>query len=83
MTDVNLKAMLAIKEEFNVNIGYSDHTLGIEVPIAAAALGAGIIEKHFTLSHELPGFDQKGSAEPWELKDFITYVRQHERGINF
>ena len=57
MKDVNLKAMLAIKNNLDVEIGYSDHTLGIEVPIAAVALGAKIIEKHFTLDRNLPGPD--------------------------
>ena len=67
MEDVNLKAMLHIQQEVGVAIGYSDHTLGIEVPIAAVALGATVIEKHFTLDKTLPGPDHKASLEPEEL----------------
>jgi sialic acid synthase SpsE len=63
--------------------GFSDHTMGLYWAREAVKRGATIIEKHFTLSHELPGHDQKGSAEPWELKDFIQYVRQYERGITY
>lgn len=63
--------------------GFSDHTVGMYWAREAVKRGATIIEKHFTLSRELPGFDQKGSAEPWEIKDFITYCRQHERGISY
>ena len=63
--------------------GFSDHTLGMYWAREAVKRGATIIEKHFTLSHELPGHNQKGSCEPWELKDFVAYVRQHERGITF
>ncbi len=61
--------------------GFSDHTLGMYWAREAVKRGATIIEKHFTLSHELPGHDQKGSAEPYELKDFIQYARQAEKGI--
>lgn len=61
--------------------GFSDHTIGTYWAREAVKRGATIIEKHFTLSHELPGHDQKGSAEPWEMKDFIQYVRQAEKGI--
>lgn len=68
---------------FDVLSGFSDHTIGMYWAREAVKRGATIIEKHFTLSHELPGHDQKGSAEPWELKDFITYVRQNERGIQY
>ncbi|NNE33126.1 MAG: N-acetylneuraminate synthase, partial [Winogradskyella sp.] len=64
MQDVNLKAMKTISETYGVPIGYSDHTLGIEVPIAAVAMGATVIEKHFTLDNSLPGPDHKASLEP-------------------
>ena len=70
MGDVNLKAMLTIQNEFGVEVGYSDHTLGIEIPIAAVALGATVIEKHFTIDRTLPGPDHKASLEPDELKSY-------------
>ncbi len=79
--DVNLKAMLTIKEAFKVNVGYSDHTLGIEVPIAAVALGATVIEKHFTLDKNLPGPDHKASLEPHELKEMIKAIRNIEKAL--
>lgn len=82
MQDVNLKAMLAIKQQFGVQIGYSDHTLGIEVPIAAVALGATVIEKHFTLDRNLPGPDHKASLEPNELKAMVTAIRNIEKAIS-
>lgn len=63
--------------------GFSDHTLGCYWPREAMKRGATIIEKHFTLSHELPGYNQKGSAEPWEMKDMVNYKNQVERGITF
>jgi N,N'-diacetyllegionaminate synthase len=78
MKDVNLKAMLAIQKTFGVKIGYSDHTLGIEVPIAAVALGATIIEKHFTLDRTLPGPDHVASLEPTELKEMVKTIRNIE-----
>lgn len=78
MMDVNLHAMNSIKNEFEVKIGYSDHTLGIEVPVAAVALGATIIEKHFTLDHGLPGPDHKASLEPHELKQMVISIRNIE-----
>lgn len=78
MKDVNLKAMLSIKEKFQTQIGYSDHTLGIEVPIAAVALGAQIIEKHFTLDKTLPGPDHVASLEPHELKEMVIAIRNIE-----
>lgn len=81
MEDVNLKAMLHIKEEFGVNVGYSDHTLGIEVPIAAVALGATVIEKHFTLDKNLPGPDHKASLEPEELKQMVLAIRNIEKAL--
>lgn len=82
MEDVNLKAMLHIKEVFNVNVGYSDHTLGIEVPIAAVALGASVIEKHFTLDRAMEGPDHAASLEPQELKLMVRSIRNIEEAIN-
>lgn len=82
MEDVNLKAMLHIQKEFDVAIGYSDHTLGIEVPIAAVALGATVIEKHFTLDNNLSGPDHKASLEPNELKNMIVAIRNIELAIS-
>jgi N,N'-diacetyllegionaminate synthase len=78
MQDVNLKAMLHIAEKTGVKIGYSDHTLGIEVPIAAVALGAEVIEKHFTLDKTMDGPDHKASLEPAELKAMINAIRNIE-----
>ena len=72
---VNLNAMLSLKKEFKLPIGYSDHTTGIIVPIMAATLGAEIIEKHFTLDKKLPGPDHKASLEPKELEEMISMVR--------
>lgn len=77
--DVNLKAMLTIGEELGVNIGYSDHTLGIEVPIAAVALRAKVIEKHFTLDRNMEGPDHKASLEPLELKAMVSAIRNIEK----
>jgi N-acetylneuraminate synthase/N,N'-diacetyllegionaminate synthase len=82
MEDVNLKAMNSIGDEFGVKIGYSDHTLGIEVPIAAVALGATVIEKHFTLDRNLPGPDHKASLEPGELKEMVRSIRNIELAIS-
>lgn len=81
MEDVNLKAMLHIQQELGLPIGYSDHTLGIEVPIAAVALGATVIEKHFTLDKTLPGPDHKASLEPDELKAMVSAIRNIEKAI--
>lgn len=81
MEDVNLKAMLHIQRELGVLVGYSDHTLGIEVPIAAVALGATVIEKHFTLDKTLPGPDHKASLEPEELKAMVMAIRNIEKAI--
>ncbi len=81
MNDVNLLAMLDIKKKFKTKIGYSDHTLGIEVPIAATALGATIIEKHFTLDRNMPGPDHAASLEPDELKAMITGIRNIEEAL--
>jgi N-acetylneuraminate synthase/N,N'-diacetyllegionaminate synthase len=78
MKDVNLMAMLTIKDAFKVNIGYSDHTLGIEIPIAAVALGAVVIEKHFTLDRNLPGPDHRASLEPNDLKAMVSAIRNIE-----
>ena len=82
MTDVNLKAMLTIGESFGVKVGYSDHTLGIEVPTAAVALGATVIEKHFTLDRNLKGPDHKASLEPNELIAMVTAIRNIELAIS-
>lgn len=82
MKDVNLKAMQTIKNTFNVQIGYSDHTLGIEVPIAAVAMGAKVIEKHFTLDRNLPGPDHVASLEPNELKEMVKAIRNIELAIS-
>jgi N,N'-diacetyllegionaminate synthase len=82
MVDVNLKAMLSLKEEFQVNIGYSDHTLGIEVPIAAAAMGATVIEKHFTLDKNMEGPDHKASLDPLELKQMVNSIRNIEMALS-
>jgi len=81
MEDVNLKAMLTIRDELDVKIGYSDHTLGIEIPIAAVALGATVIEKHFTLDRFLPGPDHAASLEPEELKAMVVAIRNIEKAI--
>lgn len=78
MSDVNLNAMVTIGKTFNVKYGYSDHTLGIEVPIAAVAMGASIIEKHFTLDKTMEGPDHIASLEPHELRDMISAIRNIE-----
>jgi N,N'-diacetyllegionaminate synthase len=80
--EVNLRAMLTIRSAFpGISVGYSDHTLGIEVPIAAVALGATVIEKHFTLDRNLPGPDHRASLEPCELAAMITAVRNIEKAL--
>jgi len=81
MEDVNLNALKTIKDEFKLEIGYSDHTLGIEVPIAAVALGAKIIEKHFTLDRNMDGPDHKASLEPHELKNMVASIRNIEKSL--
>lgn len=81
MCDVNLLAMNSIKKQFNTEIGYSDHTVGIEVPIAAVALGAKVIEKHFTLDRNLIGPDHKASLEPAELKAMVFAIRNIEEAL--
>jgi N-acetylneuraminate synthase/N,N'-diacetyllegionaminate synthase len=82
MSDVNLKAMLNIKKTFNVNVGYSDHTKGTEIAIAAVALGAKVIEKHFTLDRNLKGPDHKASLEPKELKYMVDSIRNLEQAMD-
>lgn len=82
MTDVNLKAMLQIKDVFVTKVGYSDHTQGIEVPVAAVALGAAVIEKHFTLDKTMDGPDHKASLEPDELKAMVSAIRNIEKAIS-
>ena len=79
--DVNLNAMTSIKHEFDIQVGYSDHTSGIEVPIAAVALGAKVIEKHFTIDRNLPGPDHKASLEPHELKAMANAIRHIEQAL--
>lgn len=79
--DVNLRAMTSIRDAFQVGIGYSDHTLGIEVPIAAVAMGAICIEKHFTLDRNMKGPDHRASLEPEELSQMIQSIRNIERAL--
>jgi len=81
MNEVNLKAMLTLKNAFNCKVGYSDHTLGIEVPIAAVALGATIIEKHFTLDKLMEGPDHRASLDPSELKEMVIAIRNVETAL--
>ena len=81
MKDVNLNAMLTIKKEFDIAVGYSDHTVGIEVDIAAVAMGASIIEKHFTLDKTMNGPDHKASLEPNELKEMVLCIRNIEKAL--
>jgi N,N'-diacetyllegionaminate synthase len=82
MQDVNLLAMRTIQDELGVQVGYSDHTLGIEVPIAAVALGAVLIEKHFTLDRNMVGPDHLASLTPEELKQMVTSIRNVELAIS-
>ena len=81
INDVNLRAMISIKEELNVKVGYSDHSLGIEIPIAAVAMGAQVIEKHFTLDNNLVGPDHKASLEPDELMLMVQSIRNIEKSL--
>lgn len=81
MCDVNLKAMEQMRINFGMPVGYSDHTKGIEVPVAAVALGAEIIEKHFTLDRTMPGPDHAASLEPKELKDMVRSIRNIEKAL--
>lgn len=79
--DANIRAMDALRERFGLEVGYSDHTLGIEVPLAAVALGACVIEKHFTLDRHMEGPDQISSIEPDELKTLVTSIRHIEAAL--
>ena len=79
--DVNLRAMVSIRDAFKLNVGYSDHTIGIEVPIAAVALGASVIEKHITLNRDLPGPDQFASLEPEEFDSMVQGIRNIEKAL--
>lgn len=79
--DVNLRAMNTLKKSFSCRVGYSDHTLGIEIPIAAVAMGAKVIEKHFTLNRNMEGPDHKASLEPEELKMMVDAIRHVEKGL--
>jgi N,N'-diacetyllegionaminate synthase len=79
--DVNLLAMIYIKEKLKIQVGYSDHTCGIEVPVAAVALGAKIIEKHFTLNKSMTGPDHKSSLDPYELKQMVSSIRNIELAL--
>ena len=81
MEDVNLNAMLTIRDKLGVKIGYSDHTLGLEIPVAAVAMGATVIEKHFTLDRSLPGPDHAASLEPDELKAMVSAIRNIEKAM--
>ena len=81
MEDVNLNAMLTMRRELDVVVGYSDHTLGIEVDIAAVAIGASVIEKHFTLDKAMDGPDHKASLEPEELKAMVGAIRNIEKAL--
>ena len=81
MEDVNLRAMQTIGNTFDLDFGYSDHTLGIEVPVGAVAMGATVIEKHFTLDTTMPGPDHKASLEPHELKAMVKAIRNIEKAL--
>ena len=81
INEVNLNAMVSLGKKFKVNYGYSDHTLGIDIPIACAALGASVIEKHFTLDKKMQGPDHLASLEPYELKNMIDSVRRIEASM--
>ena len=80
-SDVNLRAMQTMRDKFDCKVGYSDHTLGIDVPIAAVAMGAEIIEKHFTLDKNMEGPDHKASLEPRELKAMVQAIRNVEKAM--
>ena len=81
MADVNLRAMVTMRQRLDVRVGYSDHTLGIAVPVAAVALGAEVVEKHFTLDRNLPGPDHKASLEPNELACMVAAIRDIEAAL--
>lgn len=83
MQDVNLRAMCSIRDAFGVAVGYSDHTAGIEVPIAAVALGAIVLEKHLTLDRNLPGPDHKASLEPDEFAAMVRSIRNIEQAMGY
>lgn len=78
---VNMNAMITMREEFNLPVGYSDHTQGIEIPIMAVAMGAKVIEKHFTLDKNMDGPDHKASLEPDELKEMVSAIRNVEKAF--
>lgn len=79
--DANVKAMITLKEKFGTKVGYSDHTRGVIVPVMAVALGASVIEKHFTLDKNMQGPDHKASLEPTELKEMVLAIRNAERAL--
>ena len=79
--EVNLNAMITMREQLGVRVGYSDHTLGIEVPVAAVAMGARVIEKHFTLDRNLEGPDHRASLEPGELRAMVSAIRNIEKAM--
>ena len=81
MEDVNLRAMISMREELKLPVGYSDHTQGIEIPIAAVAMGATVIEKHFTLDKTMEGPDHKASLEPEELREMVKTIRNIEKAL--
>lgn len=81
MSDVNLRAMIAMKNAFNIDVGYSDHTNGIEASLAAVALGASVVEKHFTLSRDMDGPDHMASIEPVTLKEMVSCIRNIELAL--
>ncbi|MBR2090859.1 MAG: N-acetylneuraminate synthase [Fibrobacter sp.] len=81
MDEVNLNAMLTIKNALKCKVGYSDHTMGVEIPVAAVALGAEVIEKHFTLDRNMEGPDHKASLEPQELADMVRKIRNVEQAL--
>ncbi len=81
MSEVNLRAMLSIRDTFDVDVGYSDHTMGIEIPIAAVAQGASVIEKHFTLDRKMPGPDHLASLVPDELYQMVAAIRNVESAM--
>jgi N,N'-diacetyllegionaminate synthase len=81
MREVNLRAMLTLRDAFKTDVGYSDHTLGLEVAAAATAMGASVLEKHFTLDPTMPGPDHKASLSPVEFKNLVVAVRNVERAL--
>lgn len=80
-SSVNMKAMITMKDKFNLSVGYSDHTEGIEIPVLAVALGAEVIEKHFTYDKDAEGHDHKASLKPSQLKQMVTEIRNVERAV--